>query len=75
MTEIEQKLLDALRDFESSVARMGEDSESVDLGAHFSRIESLASSLPPEVSPNLRHYLRSKSYQKARMFLERLEQA
>ncbi len=75
MTETEQELLNALREFEASVVQMREDPASADLGACFARIDSLASALPPEVSPNLRHYLRGKSYQKARIFLERLEQA
>jgi hypothetical protein len=64
---VEATLLEALENYLDAVKRAGDSS--VDLQAHFRRIEMLAKSLPPETDPQLKHYLHSKSYRKAWMWL------
>jgi hypothetical protein len=36
----------------------------------FARLDQLTAQLPPETDPTLLHYLRKKSYEKARLFLQ-----
>ena len=64
---VEQTLLDALENYLGAVKQAGDPS--VDLQSHFRRIELLEKSLPPGTHPQLKHYLHSKSYRKAHLWL------
>lgn len=64
---VEETLLEALENYLDAVKRSGDPS--VDLQSHFRRIELLAKTLPPATHPQLKHYLHSKSYRKAWMWL------
>ena len=63
-------LLQALRDFEAAVAAVNEEPKP-DLMGHFNRIDELTAQLPGDTDGELLHYLHKKSYEKARLFLER----
>jgi len=64
---VEGTLLSALESYLEAVKRASDPS--VDLQAHFHRIELLEKSLPPGTHPQLKHYLHSKSYRKAHLWL------
>jgi hypothetical protein len=70
MTDTERQILNALLDLESAVGRMKTAEPKPNLLAIFSRIDELAGALPPGSDPQLLHYLRKKSYEKARLFLQ-----
>ncbi|RME96486.1 MAG: hypothetical protein D6766_00580 [Verrucomicrobia bacterium] len=70
MTAIENELLAALRALEAAVQQVAAG-QPADLAERFARIESLAARLGPETPRDLRHYLAMRSYQKARLWLER----
>ncbi|HJO08815.1 MAG TPA: hypothetical protein QGH16_03135, partial [Verrucomicrobiota bacterium] len=64
----EQNLLGAIKELESAVATMNEEAKS-NLLPYFSRIDELTDELPPDTDRELMHYLRNKSYEKARLYL------
>ena len=70
MTETETKILQALLDLEQAVQSMAKADPKPNLLPLFSRLDALTSQLPPDADPNLLHYLRKKSYEKARLFLQ-----
>ncbi|MDB6039685.1 MAG: hypothetical protein JWM99_3526 [Verrucomicrobiales bacterium] len=70
MTELEQQILKGLTDLENAVSRMATANPKPDLLPIFARIDTLASQLPPDADPSLLHYLRKRSYEKARLFLQ-----
>jgi hypothetical protein len=70
MTEMEQQILGALVELEQAVARMKTDNPKPNLVPIFERIDQLGRELPPTADPLLQHYLRKKSYEKARLFLQ-----
>ena len=70
MTEIEQQILGALVDLEQAVAQMKTANPKPNLVPIFERIDELGRALPPTADPLLQHYLRKKSYEKARLFLQ-----
>jgi hypothetical protein len=70
MTQTEQAILDTLVGLEDAVATMKTAQPKPDLAAIFRRLDELASQLPRETDPELRHYLQRKSYQKARQWLQ-----
>jgi hypothetical protein len=70
MTQTEQEILKTLVNLEEAVAQMPAANPKPDLRPIFSRLEILAGQLPKGTDPDLIHYLRRKSYQKARAFLE-----
>jgi hypothetical protein len=65
MTQLETKLLQALRQLEETVRTRGPE-----LGMQLQHVDELATELPKGTSPDLLHYLHKKSYQKARLWLE-----
>jgi hypothetical protein len=67
---VEQHLLNALAELDNAVKAMPAVGAKPDLLLLFTRIDQLARQLPPAADPGLRHYLQSKSYEKARLFLE-----
>ncbi len=70
MTATERNLLTALTELEQVVALMPAANPKPDLLAHFDRIDELTRQLPEDADPALLHYLRKKSYEKARLWLE-----
>jgi hypothetical protein len=66
---IEQQLLDALAELENNIKAMPAANPKPSLLPHFARIDELAKQLPRDTDPVLLHYLRKKSYEKARLFL------
>jgi hypothetical protein len=70
MTHTERQILDSLVELESAVAQMQTASPKPNLRSMFEHIEELSAALPPTADPLLLHYLRKKSYQKARLFLQ-----
>ncbi|HTV61847.1 MAG TPA: hypothetical protein VMH30_04680 [Verrucomicrobiae bacterium] len=66
---VESQLLDALTELERAVKTMRAANPKPDLVSIFSRIDELARQLPRETDPTLLHYLRKKSYEKARLYL------
>lgn len=64
---VEQTLLNELDSYLESVQKANDPS--VDLQSHFRKLELLAKSLPPGTHPQLKHYLQSKSYRKAQLWL------
>jgi len=70
MTNVEQSILEALLDLDAAVITMPIAKTKPNLLSIFDRIESLTRQLPPGTSPDLLHYLKKKSYEKARLFLQ-----
>ena len=70
MTATERNLLTALTELEQVVALMPAANPKPDLLARFDRIDALTRQLPEDADPALLHYLRKKSYEKARLWLE-----
>ena len=70
MTQTEQQILSALLELESAVARMKTETPRPNLLPIFSRLDALSQALPQGTDPLLLHYLRKKSYEKARLFLQ-----
>jgi hypothetical protein len=70
MTQTERQILEALVELERAVGRMQTETPKPNLLPIFTRIEQLSLTLPAGTDPQLLHYLRKKSYQKARLLLE-----
>ena len=67
---VEKQLLDALVALDNAVKALPAASPKPDLLPLFSRIDKLAEQLPASADPELRHFLRRKSYGKARLLLQ-----
>jgi hypothetical protein len=67
---VEKSLLAALDELAAAVKAMSSANPKPDLLPLFARIEELAGQLPSDADPALRHYLRQKSYEKARLYLQ-----
>jgi hypothetical protein len=70
MTDVEQNLLQALVALDHAVKGMSTANPKPDLQPLFARLDDLTCALPGNADPNLLHYLRKRSYEKARLFLE-----
>ena len=70
MTEIENAILQALNELDGAVKTFSAVQPKPNLLPIFSRIDTLAESLPGDTDPSLVHYLKKKSYEKARLFLQ-----
>jgi hypothetical protein len=70
MTQTEQQILDALVQLETAVQQMKTVQPKPNLLPIFERIDALTRALPSDSDPALLHYLRKKSYEKARLFLQ-----
>jgi hypothetical protein len=66
----ETELLAALRALETAVASARGPGPAADVRPLLHRLDELARALPPDASPDLRHYLHKRSYEKARRWLE-----
>lgn len=67
---VEQNLLNALVELDDAVKAMPTANLKPDLLPIFSRIDELAKQLPHGTDHDLLHYLRKKSYEKARLHLQ-----
>jgi hypothetical protein len=70
MSQIEKEILDTLLELERTIKTMPTANPKPNLVPLFTRLDDLASRLPRDTDPNLRHYLQRKSYEKARLFLQ-----
>ncbi len=70
ISETENSILSVLIDLESAVKQMPTANPKPNLLPLFNRIDELTSQLPPDADPELLHFLRKKSYEKARLWLE-----
>jgi hypothetical protein len=70
LTETENALLQALEELDSAVKSIPTANPKPNLLLHFSRLDNLMMQLSPDAAPDLTHYLRKKSYEKARLWLE-----
>lgn len=57
-------------DLEKAIDKLAKSNPKPDLLSLFAEIDRLTEQLPPSTEPALLHYLRQKSYRKARLFLE-----
>jgi len=69
MTDVERDILGALTELDNQIRSLPQVAVKPNLLPLFTRIDQLASQLPSTASPELRHYLQKKSYQKAMLFL------
>ncbi|MDB6024641.1 MAG: hypothetical protein JWM68_864 [Verrucomicrobiales bacterium] len=70
MTEVEMSLLSTLIELDEKVRSMATANPKPNLLPLFSRLDQLASQLPPGTDPDLVHYMARKSYEKAKFLLE-----
>ena len=70
ITETETKILQALLDLDAAVKSMPTATPKPNLLPLFARLDELTEMLPPDSDSQLLHYLRKKSYEKARLWLE-----
>lgn len=70
MSATEQLILETLVELDRQVKAMPTANRKLNLLPLFNRLDELTRELPPQTSPELLHYLRKKSYEKARLFLE-----
>ena len=67
---LEQQLFSALMQLEATVKTMATTNPKPSLLPFFARIDELTQQLPRGTDPALLHYLRKKSYAKARLYLQ-----
>jgi hypothetical protein len=70
MSRVEQALLQSLLELEETVRTLPAAQTKPSLLPLFERLDQLTGQLPPEADPRLLHYLRKKSYEKARLYLQ-----
>jgi len=70
MSETERAILQALVELDAAVKSMPAANPKPNLVPLFTRLDDLTRQLPKNASPDLRHYLHKKSYEKARLWLE-----
>jgi hypothetical protein len=70
ITETERAILHSLQELEAAIRSIPTAPSKPNLLPLFTRIDELAARLPADASPDLRHYLQKKSYEKARLWLE-----
>lgn len=69
MSGIEQSLLNSLEELQQAASAKPEAKTKPDLLKIFARIDDLGSQLPPNTDGALIHYIRRRSYEKARLYL------
>jgi hypothetical protein len=69
MTPLETGILDALCELEAAAAALRAGGPRPDLRPILDRLSRFAGELPPGTHPDLLHYMRRQSYEKARLFL------
>ena len=70
MTDIEKQVLGVLEELDAAVKSTRAGQRKPELPGLFARLEALERELPGNCERNLRHYLRNKSYEKARLLLQ-----
>jgi hypothetical protein len=70
MTDTERDILKTLTELEAAARSMRTADPKPDLRPLFARLDELTDRLPKDTEPDLVHYLRRKSYEKARLWLE-----
>jgi hypothetical protein len=70
MTALEQKILALVNQLEQLAAHLADPAAKAELPRVMALIDGLSAELPGGTDPALLHYLRKRSYQKARTFLE-----
>jgi hypothetical protein len=70
MTDTEEEILRTLVELDGAVKSMPAANPKPNLLPLFARLDELARQLPPGTAPDLLHYLRKGSYEKARLYLE-----
>ena len=70
MSATEDTILETLVELDRQVKTMPTANPKPNLLPLFNRLDELTLQLPPQAAPELVHYLRKKSYEKARLFLE-----
>jgi hypothetical protein len=70
MTATEKTLWESLLELDRQVKLMPTANPKPNLLPLFARLDELTQQLPPQTAPELLHYMRKKSYEKARLFLE-----
>ena len=70
MSTVEQALLQSLLDLEEIIRTLPTAQPKPSLLPYFERLDQLTAQLPPGTDPQLLHYLRKKSYEKARFYLQ-----
>jgi len=70
MTATEQTIWQTLVELDRQVKSMPTANPKPNLIPLFNQLDELTQQLPPQTAPELLHYLRKKSYEKARLFLE-----
>jgi hypothetical protein len=66
----EQAILRELIELDNAAKSMATTHPKPNLLPLFSRLDDLTTQLPPSTDPVLLHYMRRKSYEKARLFLQ-----
>lgn len=75
VTELEQQILQALDELAAAVQSIRGTGAKPDLQPLFARLDSLATRLNEPAQGRLKHFLESKSYEKARAFLRAVKPA
>ena len=70
MTQLEEQLHEALVALELAVKGFAATKQPVDLMPLLGRIDELGVQLPPETDPQLLHFIKKKSFEKAILWLE-----
>ena len=70
MNQTEETILEALRELDVAVKSMATANPKPNLLPLFARLDELAEELPANTDEELRHFLKRKSYEKARARLE-----
>jgi hypothetical protein len=70
MNATEQKIWQTLVELDRQVKSMPTANPKPNLIPLFNQLDELTGQLLPQTAPELLHYLRKKSYEKARLFLE-----
>jgi hypothetical protein len=70
MNETESALLSALAELDTKVQSMRNANPKPNLLPIFERIDSLSTRLPTSTDGQLLHYLKKRSYEKARLYLQ-----
>jgi hypothetical protein len=70
MTDTEEEILRTLVELDGAVKSMPAANPKPNLLPLFARLDELARQLPSGTDPDLLHYLRKRSYEKAHLYLE-----
>lgn len=69
MTQLETRILAALQELDAAAAAIRGGEPRPNLRPILDRLRDCAEKLPPDAPPDLLHYMKRQSYEKARLFL------